>query len=361
MDSKGYPGAGDYLMLGLARTADAATTAEYFERAAVAQKHRVVPYDDLSELADFAELDALLIFDPWLRDIEKLVRLPCPTIGYLIDTHRTLDVRILFSRYLDQVFIAQPDHRNAFNAIGHPYVDWMPLACDPAVHFKPGLTRKIDVAFVGKLDAPGSERHGVLKEVLSAFETNDYSRAYTPDEMGEIYSSAKIVLNKSINGDVNMRFFEALASGALLVTDRIGNGLDKLGQAGIHYVVYDGAEEAKRVIAHYLQHDAERLTIAQAGQNWVFESHTYDHRLRTMLAALDKGISAAAPARHTSPMDEARQRSQWYRQRGVRLGRAVSTALSSRLDPTASKNAFIGYARHLKRQLVGAHRSRRLG
>ena len=46
--------------------------------------------------------------------------------------------------------------------------------------------------------------------------------------MGRIYSESKIVLNASINGDLNMRVFEALTSGALLVTDRIENGLDTL-------------------------------------------------------------------------------------------------------------------------------------
>ena len=48
----------------------------------------------------------------------------------------------------------------------------------------------------------------MLRAVLPQFATNDVSRSYNPQQMGEVYSRSKIVFNKSINGDLNMRFFE---------------------------------------------------------------------------------------------------------------------------------------------------------
>ena len=51
----------------------------------------------------------------------------------------------------------------------------------------------------------------------------------TPAEMFSIYQNSKIVFNYSFKNDVNMRIFEALGSGALLMTNRIvNNGIEDI-------------------------------------------------------------------------------------------------------------------------------------
>ena len=49
------------------------------------------------------------------------------------------------------------------------------------------------------------------------------------EEMAKVYSAARAVFNRSITNDVNMRVFEVLASGSLLVT----NDLSDHGLAGL--------------------------------------------------------------------------------------------------------------------------------
>ena len=54
-----------------------------------------------------------------------------------------------------------------------------------------------------------------------------------------------------------------IAAGALLVTDRIGNGLDELLTEGEHYVGYDTAEEAVTQIERYLADEDARAGLVR--------------------------------------------------------------------------------------------------
>jgi spore maturation protein CgeB len=44
-------------------------------------------------------------------------------------------------------------------------------------------------------------------------------------------------------------------------------------------VTYQDIDDLRAKVAHYLEHDAERQTIAQASQAHVYAHHTYEHRL----------------------------------------------------------------------------------
>lgn len=334
------------------------TTARYFEKAASAAGHAVTVTNRVAGRS-LSEFDALLAFDPWMADLEALKNAPCPTLCLLIDVHRELCWRSLFARYLDHVFIAQKDYVPGFAALPHPNATWLPLAGDENIHFVAGLPRQTDVAFVGKFGAAGSERHNTLSDVLGAFSTNDTARTYTPAEMGRVYSGAKIVFNKSIGGDVNMRVFEAIAAGALLVTDRIDNGLTDLFVEDTHYVAYGSVEEAKTKIAHYLAYDGERAAIAAEGQAHLLAHHTYRHRLETMLAAVaGNGATGHAPARTAAVSEERRWRAAFYRTVGLPPWDALRFAGTAR-DPRVCLDVAVGAARHTRRTLRAKRVARR--
>jgi hypothetical protein len=308
------------LRLGILSVDAEHTTARYYEKAAECMGEEFLTLDTLRPArrrSGVQDADALLVVDPWLSQPERLRDLELPTAAVLIDVHLHLEMRVLFSLYVDHVFVAQRDYVDEFKKRGHPSVFWLPLACDPETHSVPGLPRTIDVSFVGQMSAPESERHKVLTRVLSRFQTNDYHRFHSPKEMGATYSRSKIVFNKSVQGDVNMRFFEGLASGALLVTDRIGNGLEEIGEHGKHFVVYETAEEAIELIEYYLAHDAEREEIAARGQALALAEHTYSARLRTIMATVCTSPVMQAPARSAKPRLERLWRSQFMRIRGA--------------------------------------------
>lgn len=267
--------------------ADAQTTARYFHRAA---RHGGSPgaeyVTEPRRIPALGRDDIFLFIDPtedWPLGVEAW---PCLKAAYLIDVHMNFESRNLFATWFDVIFVAQKDYVERLKNRGHRNVHWLPLAGDPAVHHVPGLTRDLEVGFVGKLWRRDSRRHRLLTEVLPRFRTNDYLERSSPEEMGRIYSRSRIVLNASVKGDLNMRVFEALMAGALLVTDRIGNGLADLFVEGTHYVGYDSPDEAVEKILYYLSHDEERQAIADQGHRLAMAKHSYDNRWAEIMSVL---------------------------------------------------------------------------
>jgi glycosyltransferase involved in cell wall biosynthesis len=243
--------------------------------------------------------DILLIVDPitdWFGEVSSI---KCKKAVYLVDLHQSYDLRRALGFWGDAVFCAQKDYIERLRADGVSNVQFCPLASDPHLHFAPGLTRDYDVGFVGKLGPPHLQRARTLSRVLSTFSTNDFWLWHSPRELGLAYSRSKVVINASINGDLNMRVFEAMAAGAALVTDRVGNGFGDFFNEETHYLGYDSVDEAVAQVRRLLVDDQLRHAIAQAAQSEVLNAHTYRHRMAFILdtlAATPHGASRAARA-----------------------------------------------------------------
>lgn len=279
------------------------TTARYFNRIICGQQEWQCNY--ISTPFDLSLLDEDDIFfyvDPALEWPLGLESVPCTAIAYFIDVHQDLQSRLMLARFFDVVFIAQKEFVPDFFKIGLKNVFWLPLACDAEIHNKPSETRCFEIGFVGALGPKGTPRNDILSSILPKFQTNEYLRYHHPREMGEIYGKSKIVFNASINGDVNMRVFEAMAAGALLITDRINNGLTDLFTEGTHYVAYSTASEAMEQIRYYLEHTNEREMIASTGRQAVLECHTYYQRWE-YIKQMTNGVFGSAPARSFSRIE----------------------------------------------------------
>jgi glycosyltransferase involved in cell wall biosynthesis len=264
------------------------TTARYFESAARRLGYVVVYRSETFDVRTLKFDDVFLFIDPvtdWPIGLEMS---PCLKIAYLIDVHLQFEIRSQLCCFFDAIFLSQKDYKAKLEADGHRNVFWLPLAADPEVHFSPGLPRTVDVAFVGKMGLPGTSRHEVLTYVLSRFKTNPLDTWMAPPEMGRIYSSAKLVFNKSINGDVNMRVFEAMSSGAMLVTDHVANGMQDMFVEGQHYIGYSSSTDAVEKISWFLNNDEKRTEIATAGQDVVQRNHTYQTRVKQMFAVVSE-------------------------------------------------------------------------
>ncbi len=243
--------------------------------------------DALSKVPDGFKPDVLLWIDSGLQSISEDVDLiGVPRICFLIDTHIAPDVRIKIAANFHFTFLAQKAQVEMFKQAGIERVAWLPLACSPELHVcVPSCEREYDVAYVGGLsDEEGGRRSGLLEKVRERFPKSFVGRAW-PDEMAKIYAKSKIVVNACVNRDVNMRVFEAMASGALLITDE-ADGLEDLFKDGKHLVVYHDDSELCELIEEYLRDDEKRTKIAEAGCRYVLKHHTYDIRLEQMLGAV---------------------------------------------------------------------------
>jgi spore maturation protein CgeB len=223
------------------------------------------------------EPDLIFVADTY-KKIENLSSFSCPKAYYIQDPH------ISTKRYLDlghveeydYVFITQKNFMEYFRINGCKNVTWLPYAFEPDIMLdRPFEDRDIDLCFCGTA-YPGTDRETLIKMLEQNFALKR-SRVYLRDMAAQL-RRAKIGFNKSLAGDLNWRNFETMGAGALLVTDRIDNGMFDLFQDKIHLVTYRDPKELQEIIQYYLKHDEVREAIAQNGQKEVISKHTYLHR-----------------------------------------------------------------------------------
>lgn len=235
------------------------------------------------------------------RVADDIHRLPMPKIAYLIDTHVNLEPRLEAAKHFDAVFLVQKAQVEQFRAAGIERVAWLPLACMPSLYPEESLERVYDVAYVGSLNLDdGGRRARLFEEIARCFPNNKIGR-FWPADMAQLYSQAKIVINACHNNDVNMRVFEAMAAGSLLITDP-AIGLEDLFEDGKHLVIYRNDEDIIGLIQHYLDHPEERERIAQAGQELVLSKHTYAQRLDIILHEAER-LGEEYATRLSTPKD----------------------------------------------------------
>lgn len=163
---------------------------------------------------------------------------------------------------------------------------WIPVGCDPIIHNVGKREKKYDGCAVMNFH---NGLAGPRVDMLDAFFKacgNFFFGNRTFKEVSEKYAESKLVFNRSINGDANMRVWEAMCSGSCLVTDRVED-LDKLCAIdGVHYAGYSNQEELTNVVKDLLANDEKRETIAENGYKFAL-LNTYKVRLENLLGALN--------------------------------------------------------------------------
>lgn len=210
----------------------------------------------------------------------NLDALSCPKICYLIDSHLYLDFHLEWAKQFDMAFIAQREYLVDFQRHGIR-AHWLPLGCDPEVHRRFDAPKIHPVGFVGGIKE-GSRRETLLTTLASRIPVH-YERCYLED-MARVFSQSQVVFNEAIRNDLNMRVFEAMSTGSLLLTDMARNsGQDELFRDGEDYAIYRDSNVCD-VARFYLDNAELRELIAARGQRLVHNAHTYAHRVDDLLA-----------------------------------------------------------------------------
>ena len=221
-----------------------------------------------------------------------------PSIFYAIDTHLQHSwrkIRRMAPRY-DLVCCAQASAASQLRN-----GEWLPLACDSELHAAAQASPMWDVAFVG---TDGGAPRKFLLQALRERYPNNFIGTANFQEMASIYSRARVGFNYSIGQDVNMRIFEVMATGALLITNALSHdALTRLGfEDRRHLALYHRPAELFDVIETYLQDAPLRERIARAGHALVLERHTYRHRMQQLIDIVTRrfGVGEAASRREES-------------------------------------------------------------
>jgi GT2 family glycosyltransferase/tetratricopeptide (TPR) repeat protein/2-polyprenyl-3-methyl-5-hydroxy-6-metoxy-1,4-benzoquinol methylase len=221
-----------------------------------------------------------------------------PCAWWAIDTHLDFAWCLEKARSFDFVFAAQRDGAEQLRQQGIAFAVWLPLACDPELHGKRDVAKQFDVCFVGNI-FPGPRAD--LVDLLQRHFPNTFVGQRYFEEMAQTYAATRIVFNRSIRNDVNMRVFEALASGSLLLTNDLReNGQAELFHDGVHLATYTDAEDLLDKVRFYLHRETVRERIAAAGRQEVLGRHTYRQRMETLLAEVAKELEAPSGRLATS-------------------------------------------------------------
>lgn len=209
-----------------------------------------------------------------------------PSAFWAIDTHIDLERVIQHAQGFDHVFAAQRNGAEELRKAGLATATWLPLACDPAIHRPHDVPLQYDVAFVGNLFR--GPRSDLLAAIRERFPRTFVGRRYF-EQMAQVYSAARLVFNRSVADDLNMRVFEALGCGACLLTNDLAeNGQAELLEPGRQLVTYADQEDLLEKLAWYLAHDDERARVAAEGRAEVLARHTYLHRMSTLLRTVER-------------------------------------------------------------------------
>jgi spore maturation protein CgeB len=242
------------------------------------------------------------------------------TAFWFVEDFRHMNYWRNIAGYYDYFFTIQKDgFFEELRKTGIRNFHYLPLAADPCVHKKIGVTEEekkyygSDVSFVGA--GYYNRRHlfkGLIDYDLKIWGTDwDMSSALAgcvqrtggkvdTEETVLIFNASGINLNlhsstyhRGVNpfGDfVNPRTFEIAACGGFQLADRRSE-LKSLFRGGEEIVVFEDLEDLRKKIDHYLENPEERNRIAEKARQRVLREHTYENRMKDMLEFLaDRGF-----------------------------------------------------------------------
>jgi hypothetical protein len=286
---------------------------------------------------------------PWLPH-ERVI-----SCCFQIDSFSKPNWRSLWSSLFDCVVLFHPYPPTSPYHL-HPGAITLPHAVAAHLYSEERLDRPFDVGWVGSLKGPQNQsRQKVIPELANRFTMNDVLKYYSESEVPDVYLQSKIVVNVSRDDhptDANTRCFEAMAAGAMLITQRPSE-LELLGFAeGIHFIGFRTVSEIPSIVRHFLLQEDQRASIADAGRHLVLGEHTYANRARRLITWLTRENAMVAPARSGMPRSRCFPYFHYVTKRVDFQSALVSAMPAIRSDPANSPRILALLARRTWHELI---------
>ena len=254
------------------------------------------------------KMDTLLKMED--EDVKELVKLCSAQIAFVGSMYNEkesqkqydeLNLTPYLRGYLDAIMAAQIKVYG-YNFIAdciddnfiQTFLKYNPQIYNTSTGFKPDYKNIIALQYIS-VKAAEQERIRTLKYMSDLFNVDIYTRSDTShmpnannkgfakshEEMPLIFNQSKINLNitaKSIRSGLSQRIFDVLASGGFLITN-YQSEIPEIFEDGKDLVMYSDMNQLKDLCSYYLEHEEERVSIAQNGFNKVKELHNYDIRM----------------------------------------------------------------------------------
>lgn len=231
------------------------------------------------------EPDVVLYADsslpPPLAGVEEF---PCLTIFYCVDSH-IHEWYPLYAQGFDLCAVSLKDHmERMLLRLEQNAVFWLPPFPIRGERVPASPPERIwDVLFVGHIDANTTP---VRKTFLNEFRQYRPNTVVRKGTFNELFPQAKIVLNIAEKGDLNFRVFEALATGACLLTPEVEHGQKVLFEDGVHLFTYkhNDPKDAANKAAYLLANPELCEKIRQEGAALIDKKHRRHHRVEQIIS-----------------------------------------------------------------------------
>lgn len=226
----------------------------------------------------------------------NLAAFKCPKVLLLADTHHMVRPIVSMLQYVSTerfdriIFLYTRHHIDVFRSAGVNNIHWLPSLTlpysDATLRAVRQEHREPCLAHVGYLGALHYRRLR-LAGCVAAAKLPLVLREVPQREALRLYGSSLIVLNVSANSDLNLRVFETMAAGSMLLMDRLAaeSGVAQLWREGGELVTYDSPDDMVDKARHYLAHPEQAREIGRAGEQW-FDRHYNEERRRTLFREL---------------------------------------------------------------------------
>jgi hypothetical protein len=233
--------------------------------------------------------DAIVIRDAEFYKIPSGIECAdSPIFGLIGDYNLSLNQMLPVMECFDYFFCDTKGVR-IFNKLGFDNCEFFCLyGYDPELHRGYNLKKDWDVIFIGNLNrSVQQEREKYLYRLVKMADKYrvHISTGIFGADYARLLNRAHLVFNCSIRGEANMRFFEAMACGAVVMNNHLDE-LDVLGfRPDEHYLEYEDPQEA--VLKYFEEWTNEKKESIKVNVDQILSQHSYDNRARVLVEAIE--------------------------------------------------------------------------
>ncbi|MTV50387.1 glycosyltransferase [Heliobacillus mobilis] len=215
-----------------------------------------------------------------------------PVIALVSDWNLGYSTLVKTLHLYDYVFMDKEGTRH-FRSLGFDHVSYSPLySFEPQVHFDNGKDeRDIDVSLVGNINHEVQyDRSFWLKALCDLRKEGIDVRILSGlfgEEYNDILNRSKIVFNRSIRSEMNLRCYEAPRAGALLMVEEENSEVDEHLEPFQEYVPYR-RDNFVGLIKRYLTDETKRKAMALRAQIKITARDSYTCHFKRITDILEQ-------------------------------------------------------------------------
>lgn len=188
-------------------------------------------------------------------------------------------MRVVDHVFVDQLSSAEALRRHGINAA------WLPL-CVLEEDFLPPQEKVHFLTFVGRTTRHRTKRKNLLQFLKERYPVTIADQV-SRQEMQRLFARSQVVLNENLFNGLTLRVFQALAAGAVLLTEEGGCGVAEHFRDGEHLICYR-PDTILDILSDMRAHSEKYRAVGERGQEQCRKYHTSAARARTVLERLEK-------------------------------------------------------------------------